>query len=318
MDSLVRRELPEFAWWVGGGTDFLGLRGPFTPAHTELFLDVLPEWLLYQSAVDEDLAPLFELPIRRLNLSGSPKSDLGITAVHTLQSLLLATDCRDRLDWPESSRVTNLVLDARRDGSLPPALEQLAIEGIGNSAVELLGVPAGVRDLSLGGKKIGLAGLEHLPHLRTLRLGASSLIDVDRLGRLLSLEDLFLSIESWVDLEQLPANVVARIRQLFILYMPHIVDLSRLAPAVELQRLCLLDTPDVASLAPLTGARRLRRLDLMGTTSVADGDLAVLAELPDLRYAAVDGRRHYSLRARDLRQWSDRASVQDLRFSELP
>jgi hypothetical protein len=94
-------------------------------------------------------------------------------------------------------------------------------------------------------------------------------------------------------------EVLAALRQLEVNDCPKVSDISPLASLSQLRELQLCNDGRIDSFAPLRQLEHLRVFFFYESTDVADGDLSVLKELPELRRVVFMDRRHYSHRGLD-------------------
>jgi len=141
------------------------------------------------------------------------------------------------------------------------------------------------------------ADLERFAELRSLRrLELSQGRRLARLRGVGRLEDLaFLGLYHQSTLEDL-ADVgrVGSLRELAIESCKRLRELDEISTLTQLRSLKVADCGEIAGLRPLAGLRGLETFVAWGSTKVADGDLAILLELPHLRQVAMMDRRGYS------------------------
>jgi Leucine-rich repeat (LRR) protein len=163
------------------------------------------------------------------------------------------------------------------DESLQGALRRLILDsGASYSAAAL----AALRQLTVGEHVEQLGGIECLPWLSELYLGASTVSD---LGPLTGLSKLTL-----LDLTNTPVSdlsPVAGLHQLTRLSL-NFTQVSDLTPLAGLRELVSLEAnwTKVSDLTPLAGLSRLKYLDARSTQVV---DLAPLAGLPSLAWVTL-------------------------------
>ncbi|UMR29915.1 hypothetical protein MJ904_23260 [Massilia sp. MB5] len=131
-----------------------------------------------------------------------------------------------------------------------------------------------------------LAGLEQLS------LSALVLPELDALGEFKALERL--SVSGNRSLQSLAGLAGATsLRALKLESCPQIGSLAPLAALSRLETLWLYDCGKLESLQPLAACRQLRELNILGDTTIADGQLGLLRELPQLQRICVVAKKHY-------------------------
>lgn len=141
----------------------------------------------------------------------------------------------------------------------------------------------------------GEDGIFSLPGLTRLSLSRYPFEDLSPLSALQNLADLELaesrSLRSLKGLEDLA------LKRLVVAYCRGLDDITDLARATSLSELIIESCGDVRSLRPISRLKQVTEVDFWGTR-IEDGDLSMLDELPNLRDARFENRRHYN-RKRD-------------------
>ncbi|MBB3120794.1 leucine-rich repeat domain-containing protein [Pseudoduganella violacea] len=181
-----------------------------------------------------------------------------------------------------------------------PRLERLTLLSRFSGMESLFGC-TGLRRLALAHfpGKMTSAMLAPLAGLEELWLSALVLPELDALAGFKALERLSISGDrSLASLAGLAG--ASALRHLTLESCPQIGSLAALASLSRLETLWLYDCGRLESLQPLSACRQLRELNILGNTSIADGQLGLLRDLPQLQRVCIVAKKHYQPAAADV------------------
>jgi hypothetical protein len=264
------------------GREFLAATGPWTQAAIdyardhdirELHLNVYAGWadssvgflasLPQLEAVHivtgkgVDLSPLYELPqLKLLGIAGAVKGRVDFTRMKSLAEL--------RLEKWDAKKFASAFDCAR--------LAVLALSNFPGPNMESLGGLSSLQELRLSlGKVRSLQGLSAMTHLRRIFL--------EELNHLETLE----GIAGLAELETIWIYRTKRLRRI-----------DGVEALRSLTEFMLTAVPRLESLRPLEHCLNLQKVLLLQNTNVADGDIARLETLPNLRNIRFNERTHYN------------------------
>lgn len=232
-----------------------------------------------------DLAFLSEVPhVRAVTLLDIPLSSIeGLYELEHLEELLVSGP--------------PVQLDLARF----PGLRELRCDW--GPKLANLGSLRKLESLRLGKFKSRAGNLVELrlpPSLTELQLVQGNLRSVDGIQGLRSLRTLDLSyLPQLTDIG--PLTQLVSLRELELQRCKRAVDTAVLASLKGLRKLKLFDVESVASLAFVLELPSLEFISFIGT-KVQDGDLAPLAEHPNLRFAGFADSRGYTHRNEDIKK----------------
>jgi hypothetical protein len=245
-----------------------GLRLNYALGYRERSLDFLRAWPLRSIEIlartVDDLSPVYRLAgtLKELHVTTSPRARIDLALLPHLSSLSASWE-QVHETFLASSSLRNIFLLGYTEPDLYPIAQLRLLESL--------------RLKEIGGLR-SLDGVERMPHLTQLHpIGARHLTDIDALAACPTIENL------WME---------ASLR-----------SVGRLDPIQSLVRLRFLEIGDCGgfdSIGPLAGLSQLQSLYAWGTTNVADGDLSVLTELPELKTLRMMNRRHYRPSVKDV------------------
>jgi hypothetical protein len=237
--------------------------------------------------------------------------------LHRLNQLSLPGGV-EQVDFSSLRNLKSLSVSADRPvfGNLRScrSLKELSITGCRLKDLRPLAGLARLQELTIREAPLAsLDGVEELTGLRRLALGPVPLASLDGIAhaRLLHEVSLYLGrltsvapLTSLAQLKQLELTGCRKVRDLdqvgALANLQHLeldgvaVPIAALARLRRLRFLKLLNGGKVPSLAFLRDLRQLQFLYLFEATIVEDGDMSVLLELPALKEARFDKRRHYT------------------------
>lgn len=250
----------------------LGAYDGWTDTNIE-FLRALPqlEVLYIQPDKSVDLAPLYDLPqLKLLSLHGKFRGEFDFTRLSQLAELRLDSSVAKK--FPSAFRCDKLAVLALGHY---PGPDFSALAGL-----------TGLKELRLTfGKVASLQGLSALVSLR----------------RLIFQEINFL--ETLAGIEGLGA-----LEYLLFYRAKRLKCLDGAEGLKSLKEITLTAVPSIESLRPLQRCTALEEVVLLQNTAVADGDLACLKLLPNLRHVRFTERAHYNAKlaefqAREITTW---------------
>lgn len=226
---------------------------------------------------EEDCTVLQDIGDRLVGLevSGTFVDDSDVIRCAKLEELNLNTSCRGQVAWDHLRGLTRLFVYQDRISDSFASLQGLRflhIHQASDEQVQMASTLTRLVDLTLSSTR-----------MRT----ATSLTGFgERLSRLW--------IRGGTALDGFEAlSQLGGLRSLLLDSCRHLDDLEFVAGLPELEVLAVSDCGAIESLRPIARCSRLRRLHLDGSTNVRDGDLSVLGNLPSLRGAYFQKRRHY-------------------------
>src|SRR5580765_788213 len=262
------------------GREFLVVTGPWSAEAMryatenvvrELHLNVYAGW------TDTSIEFLHSLPeLEALHIAARDRSPY-------LKLLGLAGDVKGAFDFTRLPQLAELRLekwDAKKFAS--------AFECAGLAVLALSNYPG--PDLS------ALAGLAALEELRLLFGKVTSLQGLSAIARLrrLVLQE-FNHLETLVGIEGLAA-----LEDLYVYRAKRLKRLDGAEGLKSLKVITLTAVPELESLHPLKGCIALEKVVLLQNTNVADGDVACLKSLPNLRRIRFTERAHYNAKLTEL------------------
>ena len=210
-----------------------------------------------------------------LEVVGDFTDDSDVLRCSKLEELNLNTSCRGGLDWGRLPDLIRLFTYEERMSESLASLHRLTTLHIHRASDD----------------QVALAS--SLPRLTDLTLSSTRMRAVsslagygDRLTRLWIRQGS--ALRGFDDLSRL-----SLLRTLLLDSCRHLDDLGFVSGMPDLEVLAVSDCGGIESLRPLAQLSRLREVHLVGSTNVKDGDLSVLEQLPSLRGAYFQKRRHY-------------------------
>lgn len=227
------------------------------------------------------LAEVPDLKVVRLATQGS----LDIDGLYEVPGLL----CLTLVAWPR------IAIDFTR----LKHLEELSYYEWTRGSSSLFEVKTLRRLMLVGYDQESSEAFAMLPNLEKLRIQESKLSEVVSLAKLKKVKELFLAtlprltslngIQGMDSLEELTLGSVGRIG-----------TIAPLAALNNLKGLTLWSAGKIDSVKYLESVPSLESVGIYGTTDVLDGDMSVFTRLPKLTVLALQGRRHYSHKPKDL------------------
>lgn len=266
------------------GREFLAATGPwsaeamrFVKEHAirELHLSVYAGW------TDTNMEFLRELPqLEALHIAAGKSVDLApLYDLPQLKLLALAGEIKGAFDFTRLSQLAELRLekwDARKFESAFDCtnLAVLALSNYPGPDLSALAGLTGLEELRLSlGRVASLRGLSALAQLRRLVLQELNYLET------------LAGIEGLGELEELWIYRAKKLRLL-----------DGAEGLGSLKVITLTAVPALASLHPLERCTALEKVVLLQNTNVADGDVACLKSLPNIRRVRFTERAHYDAR----------------------
>jgi D-alanyl-D-alanine dipeptidase len=207
--------------------------------------------------------------LRHLSVIGQVQTrDDAVERCEALEWLMLDDGLKRRLDWSALHELTDLDLALDRCG---PSLGRLP---------RLTRLRTYWTQPGLGDLQPGLA-------LEDVTLIARSLADLSGIAELPNLTTLHIHLARKVA-DLAPLAACRSLLRLHLTGLTALEDLSALAESRSIEELTLQTCRNLLSVRPLTQMTQLRQVSLNVGTVVADGDIACLLHLPNLRGLGVD------------------------------
>jgi hypothetical protein len=204
--------------------------------------------------------------------------DSGVQSLKGLRRLSIETVCKNVIDF-----------------SCFPLLEDCTL--IWRRRCESLFDRVSLKNLTLAWYKgSDLSAFRRLEGLRDLELIAGTLASLNGIELLTKLQSL--ALKQLRNLSNITHVSNARcLRRLSISWCSKVGDLSPLRALEDLEDLGLSSDKQIQSLHPVSRLPHLRSVRFPGTTNIVDGDILVLAHLPNLSdLGGFQNRKHYNFR----------------------